>query len=199
MSVAKHGQRIVILTIVVVFFLTSLIGGAVAIYDTVKNKNKKDTSTTSESLDANAQMQQALEAQKKEQEANNQTTKKEGALEGTKLANFTPTDNVTSLQVVDLVVGTGAEAKAESTVTAHYTGAIAKDGTIFQSSKDSGQQFTSPLSGLIKGWQQGIPGMKEGGTRRLIIPAELAYGSQATGNIPANSNLVFDIELSKVQ
>lgn len=182
-----------ILVIVAVFFLTTLAGSLWAVYDSVANKDKKNTQAS----DAQKELQKQIDEQQKAQQQ--ETTKKEGALEGTKLANFTPTDNVPSLQVVDLVVGTGAEAKAESTITAHYTGALAKDGTIFQSSKDTGQPFTSPLSGLIKGWQQGIPGMKEGGTRRLIIPAELAYGAQATGGIPANSNLVFDIELQKVQ
>jgi FKBP-type peptidyl-prolyl cis-trans isomerase len=80
----------------------------------------------------------------------------------------------------------------------HYTGALAKDGTIFQSSLDTGQPISFSLSGVIQGWQQGIPGMKEGGTRRLIIPASLAYGSQANGTIPANSDLVFDVQLIKI-
>lgn len=195
MSVKQNSQRAFILVIVAVFLLTAVIGTVAAVYDSIANKDDPNASQGQQA--ASEELQKALEEQQKQQQA--QEPKKEGALEGTKLANFTPTDNVPQLQVVDLVVGTGAEAKAESTVTAHYTGALAKDGTIFQSSKDSGQEFTSPLSGLIKGWQQGIPGMKEGGTRRLIIPAELAYGAQATGNIPANSNLVFDIELSKVQ
>jgi FKBP-type peptidyl-prolyl cis-trans isomerase len=72
-------------------------------------------------------------------------------------------------------------------------------GVIFQSSKDTGQTFTAPLSNLIKGWQEGIPGMKPGGTRRLIIPAAQAYGSQAQSGIPADSDLVFDIELVSAQ
>jgi FKBP-type peptidyl-prolyl cis-trans isomerase len=96
---------------------------------------------------------------------------------------------------MDLVPGNGAAVAPGGTVTAHYTGALAKDGTIFQSSKDTGQPFTAPLTGVIPGWQQGIPGMKAGGTRRLVIPANLAYGAQEQGNIPANSDLVFDIEL----
>ncbi len=116
-------------------------------------------------------------------------------LEGTKLKDFTPIEKVDSLQKVDLIEGTGAEVKEGDTITAHYTGALAKDGTIFQSSLDRGQPFSSALSGLIVGWQQGIPGMKAGGTRRLIIPAALAYGEQAQSGIPANSDLVFDIQL----
>lgn len=117
-------------------------------------------------------------------------------LEGTKLANFTPQDMVTELQVVDTVVGTGDEVPVGGTVTAHYTGALVKDGTIFQSSHDFGDPVTFPLDRVIAGWTQGVPGMRVGGTRRLIIPAQMAYGSSSpAANIPPNSDLVFDIEL----
>jgi FKBP-type peptidyl-prolyl cis-trans isomerase len=193
MSVKNNSQRVVIIVIVVVFVLTSLGASGLAVYDSFFRKD--DALSTDQNADIQKQLEELQKQQANEQNADN----KENKLEGTKLTNFTPVAKVDTLQVIDLVPGTGAEAKADSTVTAHYTGALAKDGTIFQSSKDTGQQFTSPLSGLIPGWQQGIPGMKEGGTRRLIIPAALAYGDKATGNIPANSDLVFDIELSKVQ
>jgi FKBP-type peptidyl-prolyl cis-trans isomerase len=120
---------------------------------------------------------------------------KEGKLEGTKLADFTPVAKVDKLEIIDIKEGSGEPVKADSTVTAHYTGALASTGVIFQSSKDTGQPFSSPLSGLIQGWQEGIPGMKPGGVRRLMIPAAQAYGSQEKPGIPANSDLVFDIEL----
>jgi FKBP-type peptidyl-prolyl cis-trans isomerase len=122
-------------------------------------------------------------------------------LEGTKLANFTPVDTVTELQVIDLAEGTGPVVPEGATVTAHYTGALCKDGTIFQSSHDFGPQGISfPLSGVIEGWTKGVPGMKVGGTRRLVIPAAMAYGAQSpSANIPANSDLVFDIELQSVR
>lgn len=125
---------------------------------------------------------------------------KEAQLQGTQLQNFTPVAKVETLQVTDTTPGTGKEVKVGDTITAHYTGALAKDGVIFQSSLDSGQPFTAPLAdgSLIKGWVQGLPGMKEGGTRRLLIPAALAYGDQAQQGIPANSDLVFDIQLIKV-
>jgi FKBP-type peptidyl-prolyl cis-trans isomerase len=117
-------------------------------------------------------------------------------LEGTKLTGFYPVTTVTQLEVLDTVEGTGDEVPAGATITAHYTGALCADGTIFQSSHDMGRPITFPLTGVIKGWQQGVPGMKVGGTRRLVIPAEMAYGSQSPApNIPANSDLVFDIEL----
>lgn len=117
-------------------------------------------------------------------------------LEGTKLAGFEPVVSVEALQTVDIVPGNGDEVQPGATITAHYTGALAKDGTIFQSSHDMGRPITFPLSGVIQGWQQGVPGMKTGGTRRLVIPAAQAYGaSSPASNIPANSDLVFDIEL----
>lgn len=117
-------------------------------------------------------------------------------LEGTKLANFTPVDSVPELQIIDVVEGTGEVVPTGATITAHYTGALCKDGTIFQSSKDFGRAITFPLGGVIAGWTEGVPGMKVGGTRRLVIPAAKAYGAQSpAANIPPNSDLVFDIEL----
>lgn len=120
----------------------------------------------------------------------------ESKLEGTKLTNFTPTPSVPDLQIIDLVEGTGDAVPEDATITAHYTGALCKDGTIFQSSHDFGKPVTFGLNQVIKGWTQGVPGMKVGGTRRLVIPSAMAYGSvRAAANIPPNSDLVFDIEL----
>lgn len=120
-------------------------------------------------------------------------------LEGTKLANFTPLSKVAELQVTDTIEGTGETVLAGATITAHYTGALCADGTIFQSSHDFGEPVTFPLDRVIAGWTQGVPGMKVGGTRRLVIPSDMAYGSvRAAANIPPNSDLVFDIELVAV-
>lgn len=117
-------------------------------------------------------------------------------LEGTKLEGFTPTDTVSELQIIDVTPGTGDEVQPGATITAHYTGALCKDGTIFQSSHDFGRAISFGLDQVIEGWTKGVPGMKVGGTRRLIIPAAQAYGAQSPApNIPANSDLVFDIEL----
>lgn len=123
------------------------------------------------------------------------------AYEGTKLADFEPrTEPVTELEIVDIEVGTGEEVPVGATITAHYTGALVKNGIIFQSSHDFGQAISFGLNQVIKGWTVGVPGMKVGGMRRLIIPAEMAYGSQSPAkNIPANSDLVFDIELVAIK
>jgi len=118
------------------------------------------------------------------------------AYEGTKLNGFEPREEVTELEIIDVEVGTGEEVKPGAKITAHYTGALVKNGVIFQSSHDFGDAITFGLDQVISGWTKGVPGMKVGGTRRLIIPAEQAYGaSSPSRNIPANSDLVFDIDL----
>lgn len=121
------------------------------------------------------------------------------AYEGTKLHNFEPREVVTELEVIDTEAGTGEEVQPGATITAHYTGALVKNGIIFQSSHDFGNAITFGLDQVIAGWTQGVPGMKVGGTRRLIIPAEMAYGASSPApNIPANSDLVFDIDLVSI-
>ncbi len=120
--------------------------------------------------------------------------------EGTKLVDFTPIAKVDTLQIIDIIPGTGAEVPAGATITAHYTGALCKNGIIFQSSHDFGQPVTFGLDQVIRGWTEGVPGMKVGGMRRLIIPSGMAYGSvRAAANIPPNSDLVFDIELMDIK
>lgn len=120
--------------------------------------------------------------------------------EGTKLADFAPRDNVDQLEIIDLSEGSGNSVPEGATITAHYTGALVKNGIIFQSSHDFGKPITFGLNQVINGWTVGVPGMKVGGMRRLIIPAAQAYGSSSPApNIPANSDLVFDIELVAIK
>ncbi len=104
------------------------------------------------------------------------------------------------LVVKDLIKGTGPAATANSTVNVQYVGELYKGGKQFDASWNdgSGQPVSLPLSGVIKGWQQGIPGMKVGGRRELIIPPSLGYGATAQSKIPANSTLVFVIDLHGV-
>lgn len=119
------------------------------------------------------------------------------AYQGTQLPNFTPQDEpVQELEVKDVDLGAGEEVLPGATITAHYTGALVKNGIIFQSSHDMGRAVTFSLDQVIKGWTQGVPGMKVGGTRRIVIPAAMAYGDKSPApNIPAGSDLVFDIDL----
>ena len=104
------------------------------------------------------------------------------------------------IEIVDEVVGTGAEAVAGKKITVHYTGTLT-DGTKFDSSKDHGAPFSFTLGAgeVIKGWDEGVAGMKVGGKRKLTVPPGLAYGNQAMGAIPANATLIFEIELLKVE
>ena len=104
----------------------------------------------------------------------------------------------TSLFSADVVKGAGAAAKANSTLTVHYTLMAWSTGKVVESSWTSGQPSSFPLNGVIKGWQEGIPGMREGGRRLLIIPPALGYGATAQGPIAANETLIFVVDLVKV-
>jgi peptidylprolyl isomerase len=117
------------------------------------------------------------------------------------LPDFTPVDTVPELKIEDRVPGTGAVVEPNDTVTCHYTGAVAKTGQVFQTSHDFGKPISFPLNGVIAGWTEGVPGMKVGSTRRLLIPAAKAYGSHPPygSGIPADADLVFDIELVAIE
>ncbi len=116
---------------------------------------------------------------------------------------FAQTDTVTTqsgLKYIVVKTGSGKQAKEGMAVEVHYTGYL-MDGKIFDSSRDRGVpiEFTLGEGQVIKGWDEGIALMKVGGKMRLIIPPELAYGSRAVGDvIPANSTLIFDVELMSV-
>lgn len=100
------------------------------------------------------------------------------------------------LIVEDIVVGTGYEVKAGGSVVAHYHGTLKEGGKVFDSSFQRGEPIGFGLSGVIAGWQAGVPGMKVGGVRRLTIPSALGYGENGAGaDIPPNSDLVFTIQL----
>lgn len=114
----------------------------------------------------------------------------------------TTSTQATGLQSVDEIVGTGTEAKTGDTVTVQYVGSLT-NGKVFDASRNHGATgftFTLGAGMVIKGWDIGVAGMKEGGKRKLTIPADLAYGNQDVGGglIPANSTLIFEVELVKV-
>ena len=105
------------------------------------------------------------------------------------------------LKYVELKEGTGDEAKAGQVVEVHYTGWL-KDGTKFDSSKDRNKPFQFPLGAgrVIKGWDEGVAGMKVGGKRKLIIPPELGYGKRGAGSvIPPDAELTFEVELLAIK
>jgi FKBP-type peptidyl-prolyl cis-trans isomerase len=114
--------------------------------------------------------------------------------------NGAPTTTASGLQYWDIVVGTGASAAPGSTVKVHYSGFLTS-GQKFDSSRDRGEPFSFPLGAgqVIKGWDEGVAGMKVGGQRQLRIPPQLGYGAAGAGGaIPPNATLIFDVELLEV-
>ena len=112
----------------------------------------------------------------------------------------TSKSEVTELGIEDLTVGTGEEAKEGDTVEVHYVGTL-EDGTQFDSSRDRGDTFSFTIGEgyVIQGWEQGIPGMKVGGLRKLTIPSDLGYGDYGTGPIPGGATLIFEVELVSIK
>jgi len=155
-----------------VIILIILLVVVIAIYFLMQNNNVPSTSTASlPNANQNQQMEQTS-------------------------LNF----DIQGMKVEIVQQGTGEEAKAGDTVSVHYTGTLL-DGTKFDSSVDRGEPFSFTLgqNRVIQGWELGVAGMKVGEKRKLTIPPELAYGSQAVGGvIPANSTLQFDVELLKI-
>ena len=105
------------------------------------------------------------------------------------------------LRIIDLEQGNGAEATAGQTVVVHYRGTL-EDGSQFDASHDRGTPFSFPLGRgrVIKGWDEGVQGMKVGGKRKLVIPPDLGYGSRGAGGvIPPNATLIFEVELLDIK
>jgi FKBP-type peptidyl-prolyl cis-trans isomerase len=113
-----------------------------------------------------------------------------------------PHKTADGLEYWDIKTGTGAVATKGQTITVHYTGWLASNGKKFDSSVDRGEPFQFPLGEgqVIKGWDEGVAGMKIGGKRQLRIPPSLGYGAEGAGGaIPPNATLIFDVELLKVK
>ncbi len=113
--------------------------------------------------------------------------------------DFPGGDEPTELVMTDVVVGEGAEAAPGDRVEVHYVGVEFDSGAEFDSSWSRGESITFPLQGLIQGWQDGIPGMRAGGRRQLVIPPHLAYGAAGAGHQLSGKTLIFVIDLLAVR
>lgn len=118
--------------------------------------------------------------------------------DGKKMPIVKHSEVAVTILIDDLKIGEGKEAKPGDTVLCHYRGTF-RDGKEFDSSVKRGEPIEFPLEGVIDGWTMGIPGMKEGGIRRLTIPWPLAYGKRGRAGIPPKSDLIFSIELKQVK
>jgi FKBP-type peptidyl-prolyl cis-trans isomerase len=181
---AKHSQRFFAIFFAVLFLVTS---SSVAIAYIISNVQSKDNSKTAASTSSKTSVTN---------NTNSSTNQSNSSSQG-KLPNFTPVSSVVQLESKDLTVGTGETVKSGATVSVTYSGAVAATGDIFQTSS---QPISLSLSQVIVGWQQGIPGMKVGGTRQLLIPADMAYGANppSGSGIPANAALVFDVSVKSI-
>lgn len=188
---ATKQQRVFAFMLAFLFFATTVATGALVIWQ-IREENKLSQLEANLNNESESLINQP-----------NQGQEQSAMLKGTKLADFQPVESTEGLQSIDLVEGSGEAVEPGATITAHYTGAYAVNGEIFESSKDSGQPATFPLGNVIQGWQQGVPGMKVGGKRRLIIPGSMAYGEAPAGYTPGSTDrplgvLVFDIELVSI-
>ena len=191
---ASKQQRVIAFTLAMLFLATTVGTGALVIWQ-MREENKNKESAQLSPQDTSDLAQQINQP--------NEQTEKPNMLKGIKLAEFTATSEASELQKIDLIEGAGETVQPNATITAHYTGAYASNGEIFESSLDSGQPAKFPLNGVIQGWTIGVPGMKVGGKRRLIIPGTQAYGVAPEGYTPGSTErplgtLVFDIELVSI-
>lgn len=193
---AKPHQRVFALILAALFFATSVAAGAAVIWQINQdNKNQE------EQLANQASQNDQLSAFEESMMECNISEPVQAAKEDTPEV-FKPKDGVKELQKTDLKEGSGREAKDGDCLIVKYHGTLAKDGKKFDGNfeEETALQFSLGQGMVIPGWDQGMVGIKEGGTRRLVIPADMAYGEHSPSpDIPPNSDLVFDIELTAAQ
>lgn len=189
---ARKRDRIFALTLAIVFFITAFGFSFWVIWELVYGNNANNASsnnTASQTPPVNTTTQSCPQSPT------------EAAI--TLPTAYKTTAPATSLQITDITAGTGAAAKDGDCLIMKYYGTVATSGVLFDENfdKTTGFGFTLGQGAVIKGWDQGLVGMKVGGERRLVIPASLGYGSQPPqgSNIPANADLVFDVKLLKIQ
>lgn len=179
--------RIFILVIVIVFAVSSLALSAWVIWDQVTNKDSTSQTddTAAGDVAANGDCTMATPAA--------------AALTAPEI--FKPSGDVTTLEATDITPGEGDAVAAGDCIVTKYYGTLASNGTMFDENftKEAALQFQVGIGQVIPGWDEGLIGMKVGGTRRLVIPSDKAYGEQDSGSIPANSDLVFVVKLESIK
>lgn len=194
---STNGQRVAAFLLASVFLITT-IGTTAYVVLQINDEDGLVTETAEEQAQA-----EALQAQREAQAQAAETPEGEqpcgsatyAAVEPRDLPTETTSETVAELQTVDVSEGDGEEVQPGDCVAALYHGTLASDGTTFDGNYETGQPIEFSLTQVIPGWTDGIPGMKVGGVRRLVIPAEQAYGEQERGGIPANSDLIFEVEI----
>ncbi len=193
---SNNGQRVAAF-LLAALFLFSTIGATAYVVYSINNQDAGLVSETPEekaAAEALAQ-QQALE----EQQVDGEQACGQGPVTATDPRPIpqttTATVPVSALEKIDIKVGEGEEVQPSDCVVALYYGTLASNGTKFDGNYENGQPIEFSLDGVIEGWTAGIPGMKVGGVRRLVIPAAQAYGEQERTGIPANSDLIFEVEI----
>jgi peptidylprolyl isomerase len=181
---AKLHQRLFAASGAILFFITASALTVAVVVQAVQDRHSKNNSTASTQTQATAC----------------DDTQTESTLPAPEV--YKTSAPVTALQSTDLEAGTGQAAKAGDCLVVKYYGTLASSGTVFDETytKPTAFAFTLGQGQVIPGWDQGMVGLKVGGTRRLVIPANLAYGSQSPSEqIPANSDLVFVVKLLRIQ
>lgn len=194
---ASNGQRVAAFFLAMLFLLSTIGATAYVIWQI----NQDDGVLVNETAEEKAAAE-ALAAQKAQQAQADDGTQPCGqatyaTVEPRDTPAVTTSDGkVTELQTVDVTVGDGEEVQPSDCVAALYYGTLATTGEQFDGNYDTGSPVEFSLNGVIPGWTKGIPGMKVGGVRRLVIPAEQAYGAQSPSEqIPANSDLIFEVHI----
>ncbi len=181
---ARLHERIFALSGAILFFVTSAAVTVVVIVTAIQDKGKAPATATKAPTTQNSC----------------QDSQTEPVLPAPEV--YKPGGAVTELQTTDLEPGSGQAAKAADCLVVKYYGTLASNGTVFDETftKPTAFAFVLDRGKVIKGWDQGLVGIKEGSTRRLVIPSSLAYGSQSPSEqIPANSDLVFVVKLLRIQ
>lgn len=189
-SNVKPHQRAFALTIALIFLITT-VATSVLVVMAIVNDNKQTSSTGD--ITPTAQTAQQEDSCTIGSETNQESLPVPEV--------YKPAADVTALEKTDLTVGTGDEVKAGDCLIAKYYGTLASNGEKFD------ENFTEPVGLLfrvgtgtvIAGWDEGIVGMKVGGTRRLVIPSDKAYGSSGSGTIPADADLVFVVKITGIK